>query len=167
MERTLKHVSIADKDVLEVGCGDGRLTFKYAPMAKRVVAIDPKAEEIGKAKSGVPSRLLSKLRFQVGKGESLPFSDESFHVVLFTYSLCCVSPPNMKRALEESWRVLRPSGFLVDMQPISDSGHKDANNALKKVTRNEGLFDLVVEEKFADETKGNAVLAVLAKSGLR
>jgi len=41
MKAVLKHLSFDGKDVLEIGCGDGRLTFKYAEMARRVVAIDP------------------------------------------------------------------------------------------------------------------------------
>jgi ubiquinone/menaquinone biosynthesis C-methylase UbiE len=30
--------------VLEVGCGDGRLTFRYTPAARSVLAIDPCAK---------------------------------------------------------------------------------------------------------------------------
>jgi ubiquinone/menaquinone biosynthesis C-methylase UbiE len=93
----------------------------------------------------------------------MSFPDESFHVVLFTHSLCCIPTRNMKKALEESWRVLRSRGFLVDMHPSSDSGHKDANDALKQVTQNEGLFHLIVKEEFTDDTKGKAVLTVLGK----
>jgi 16S rRNA A1518/A1519 N6-dimethyltransferase RsmA/KsgA/DIM1 with predicted DNA glycosylase/AP lyase activity len=35
----------AGKSVLEIGSGDGRLTWRYAARAKRVVAIEPDAEK--------------------------------------------------------------------------------------------------------------------------
>lgn len=72
MTTTQKHLNFAAKDVLEIGCGDGRLTFKYADLARRVVAIDPDAESIKKAKDNNPNELSSKLEFRVGKGEELP-----------------------------------------------------------------------------------------------
>ena len=71
-------------------------------MAKRVVAIDPEAEEIEKAKKKVSESLESKLKFQVGRGEELPFPEGSYDLVFFTYSLCCISPPYMRKALEEA-----------------------------------------------------------------
>jgi len=36
--------------VLEVGCGDGRLTRLYAPLAARVLAIDPASSRIEAAR---------------------------------------------------------------------------------------------------------------------
>jgi SAM-dependent methyltransferase len=42
---------VSDARVLEIGCGDGRLTFRYAPTAGSVLAIDSRDEAIAKAKN--------------------------------------------------------------------------------------------------------------------
>jgi ubiquinone/menaquinone biosynthesis C-methylase UbiE len=132
LKATLKYIDFSGKDVLEVGCGDGRLTLRYADLAKRVVAIDPEAGEIDKAKRSVPENLLSKLEFRVGGGEELPFPDGSYDVVFFTHSLCCISPSYIIRALEEAWRVLKPEGILVNLQP-----------SLQQPFQGDGLFDSI------------------------
>ncbi len=41
--------SFTGQRVLEVGCGNGRLTWRYAGQATSVVAIDPNAEKIALA----------------------------------------------------------------------------------------------------------------------
>ena len=53
-------------------------------------------------------------RFEVtlleASAESLPADDASFDTVIVTYSLCSI--PDVRRALREARRVLRPSGTL-------------------------------------------------------
>ncbi|MCP4361628.1 MAG: class I SAM-dependent methyltransferase [Chloroflexi bacterium] len=46
---------VGGKRVLEIGCGNGRLTRKYAPQASHVDAIDPNEDKIAKAKTLAPS----------------------------------------------------------------------------------------------------------------
>lgn len=173
LQTTLRHVSFENEEVLEVGCGSGRLTFKYAGMAKRVLAIDPKAEEIEKARENTPHELLSKLEFRVGNGDSLPLPDESYDTVFFTWSLCCIPTPYDKlTALEEAWRVLKPEGILINLQSsllqpldrgvitylmtkrfgsladVADDEDGEARRALKYITLIEGKFRLLAEEEF-------------------
>ena len=46
-----RFVSLSGREIIEIGCGDGRLTFQYAPRARRVVALDPNAAEIERARA--------------------------------------------------------------------------------------------------------------------
>ena len=139
LQTFLKHTSLKDKKVLEVGCGDGRITFKYAALAKHVIAIDVNTEEIEKAKSKIPAELSSKLEFQVCSGDNLLFEDETFDVVFFAYSLCCFMDglEAMRKGLNEAWRVLRPEGgLLVDLQPSLHQPYKyNGGNILYLITR--------------------------------
>ncbi len=45
------------KRVLEIGAGYGRLTWRYAENAGKVVAIDPNSERIARAKENIPEEL--------------------------------------------------------------------------------------------------------------
>jgi ubiquinone/menaquinone biosynthesis C-methylase UbiE len=116
MREAKRLVSFRDKEVLEVGCGSGRLTFLYAPVAKKVAAIDPLAKAISEARGKVPKELASKVSFRVGRGEELVFPNQAFDLVFFSWSLCCTDVPAQGRALTEAWRVLRPKGILLSVQ---------------------------------------------------
>lgn len=43
-------VDLDGADVLEIGCGDGRLTWRYADRVAHVMAVDPFADGIARAK---------------------------------------------------------------------------------------------------------------------
>lgn len=139
LEALQKYVSLKDKKVLEVGCGDGRLTFKYANLAMYVIAIDVNAEEIKEAMSKTPPELSSRLEFQVGNGDNLLFEDESFDVVFLAYSLCCFMDglDSMRQGLNEAWRVLRSDGgVLIGLHPSLHQPYlSNAGNFLYLITR--------------------------------
>ncbi len=73
--------------VLEVGCGDGRLTFGYAAAARSVLAIDASEEAIAKARDALPADLFERVRFEVGSALELDQRPASFDAGLFSHSL--------------------------------------------------------------------------------
>ena len=56
---------LTGKKILEIGCGDGRLTWLYANIAEHVTAIDPYEKSIQRAKENLPDRLADRVDFQV------------------------------------------------------------------------------------------------------
>ena len=80
----------SDKHVLEIGCGDGRLTWHYADKAARVTAIEPSAEQVAIARENLPNNLQGKVEFHVAGLED--FAAESkpsvFDLIILSYSLC-------------------------------------------------------------------------------
>ena len=76
-----------DKHVLEIGCGDGRLTLRLARLGAIVHASDPEAKVIAKARKNLPKRFAGQVRYAVGQAERLDHRDESFDVVVFAWSL--------------------------------------------------------------------------------
>jgi ubiquinone/menaquinone biosynthesis C-methylase UbiE len=73
--------------VLELGCGNGRLTFRYAHTTSHVLAVDPDAERIAEARAAVTRQLQPKLTFAVGRAEDVEAPRATFDVALFSSSL--------------------------------------------------------------------------------
>ena len=77
---------LAGKRVLEVGCGDGRLTMKYAALAKSVVAFDPDPDDIEQANRDLPAELASKVTFRAYDVLDFPIG-ERFDLAVLSWSL--------------------------------------------------------------------------------
>ena len=82
----LKHADFSGKRVLEVGCGDGRLTWRYADHAARVVGIDLDRDELRVASIERPSDLEGSVSFLQANSIRLPFRDEAFEGAIFAWS---------------------------------------------------------------------------------
>ena len=74
--------------VLEIGCGDGRLTLRLARLGAQVEAIDPDAASLRLARSQLPARYARQVRYHQGEAEHLKYPDETFDRVVFAWSLC-------------------------------------------------------------------------------
>ena len=73
--------------VLEVGAGDGRLTFRYAAEPRSVLGIDTKESEIRLAAKGPCVELRGHVQFLCASATALPFSAQEFEIVLLASSL--------------------------------------------------------------------------------
>ena len=80
-------VRLAGKRVLEIGCGDGRLTFQIAPLAASILAIDPDRSSIDEAARQRALRQIGNIEFRVGSVEEVPRRGAPFDVALFGWSL--------------------------------------------------------------------------------
>ena len=73
--------------VLEVGCGDGRLTWRYAAEAAEVVALDVNERKIAAAIEACPEELRRKVTFKTADINSYDTGDDSFDAAILSYSL--------------------------------------------------------------------------------
>jgi ubiquinone/menaquinone biosynthesis C-methylase UbiE len=73
--------------VLEIGCGDGRMTFDYAGETASVFAIDPEEELIEQARAATPRRLRRQIRFEAADAAEIDLPQREFDLAQFSWSL--------------------------------------------------------------------------------
>ena len=83
----LQAADLRDRRILEVGAGDGRLTFQYASQAGSVIGIDTTAPDIRSAVATSGLAIRGQVQFLCASGTALPFSAEQFEIVLLASSL--------------------------------------------------------------------------------
>ncbi len=127
LSKILQFADLRDKEVLEIGCGDGRITSQLVEKTKRLVAIDPDAENIAEAKEN-----MSGVDLRIGYGECLEFPSESFDVILFTLSL---HHQDCRVALREAKRVLRHHGRIIILEPVNDGEIEQVCNFFQDETQ--------------------------------
>jgi ubiquinone/menaquinone biosynthesis C-methylase UbiE len=105
-------VELGGREMLEIGCGDGRLSSLLANKVKSLTAIDP-----DKAMINLACKEISGVDFRVGSGERLEFNDKTYDIVLFSYSL---HHQDCVKALDEAKRVLRDNGIILIIEPSTE-----------------------------------------------
>ena len=75
------------KKILEIGCGDARLTLKYAKTAERILGIDLDAPALRIASIETPSDLRANVNFIRGDSIKLPLRSNFFDIVILAWSL--------------------------------------------------------------------------------
>jgi ubiquinone/menaquinone biosynthesis C-methylase UbiE len=133
-------VQIKDRDVLDVGCGEGYVARRLAEAGARVVALDPLPGAIEVARATAPEG--PSLRYVEGSAEALPFADQSFDAVIFFNSLHHVALHAMELALDQAARVLRPGGVLYVQEPLAQGA---AFELLRQIEDETGVRSAALE----------------------
>ncbi len=107
-----RHITWGGKKVLDLGCAGGFMAEAIARRGAKVTGIDPARHAIEAARGHARQEGLH-IRYEVGKGEALPYPDASFDAVVCVDVLEHVS--DLQQVLNEVARVLEPGGlFLFD-----------------------------------------------------
>lgn len=108
IERIAAHRTLDGRSVaraLDVGCGAGRSTAALAPIAARVVGLEPAGPMLVHRRAVAP-----QASFVVGRAEHLPFETASFDLITAAGAL---NYTDRERSLGEIARVLAPAGVLA------------------------------------------------------
>lgn len=107
----IEHCNIDDsKYVLVVGCGNGTSAIKIARLSGgRIVGIDISKAMVELANEKLEDIVLERTEFKVGDAENIPFSDNTFDVVI---SESVTAFTDRRKALSEYQRVLKKDGYL-------------------------------------------------------
>ena len=108
---------------LDIGCGEGHNTRLLAKREASVTAIDVSEAFIKHARE-LEERESSGIRYLVASAVELPFPDETFDFA--TAFMSFMDIPETDHVLSESYRVLKPGGFLQFSiaHPCFDTPHR-------------------------------------------
>lgn len=140
-------VNLRDKHVLEIGCGDGRITSFLVQKAGNLTAIDIDEVCIEEARQTVKG-----VDFRIGSGEFLEFPEDSFDLVFFGFSL---HHQKGSVALSEARRILAPKGKILIIEPTEMSEYtklvsvfqKEEPALLRRAERDIKSFGMAVSRK--------------------
>ena len=107
-EIALQYCGISALDaVLDLGCGRGAsVNYLHEKHGISAVGLDPSEKLLGEARSSYPEAELV-----LGRGEELPFEDESFDCVFAECTLSLMDSPD--EVLRQTYRVLKHQGWFV------------------------------------------------------
>jgi ArsR family transcriptional regulator len=124
-------------DLLDIGCGQGRLLKLLASRAHRVVGVDtdPAARRLARAEvllAGLPNCTLRQ-----GDMFDLPFADGEFDTIILDDVLSGASGP--ERALSEARRLLKPGGRILLLASVSNDDIVTARRQFSDVAAATGM----------------------------
>lgn len=128
LDRVIDYGGHAGEDLLDVGCGLGNDTSRFARGGARVTGIDIAPNAIRLSEENFRQRGLEG-RFELMNGEAMTFPDASFDFVYCHTVLHFTAHP--ERMVGEIHRVLRPGGRAVLMMVNANSWMRAMHKAMK------------------------------------
>ncbi|NDV51616.1 class I SAM-dependent methyltransferase [Salipiger sp. PrR003] len=107
--------------VLDIGCGRGDLAAALVRRGYAVTGVDPQPEALAIARGRAPGA-----EFLQAGAEAIPARAGSFGAAVFLNSLHHVPAAQMEPGLAEAWRLLRPRGVLLLIEPLAQGSFFEA-----------------------------------------
>ena len=73
--------------IIELGCGEGRLTVGIAAGAASVLAFDPDADRVEQARESLSEELALRVTYEVASGKAIEIEPGAFDLAVFSWSL--------------------------------------------------------------------------------
>jgi 16S rRNA A1518/A1519 N6-dimethyltransferase RsmA/KsgA/DIM1 with predicted DNA glycosylase/AP lyase activity len=80
-------VDLTDRTILEIGAGDGRLTWRLAARARSVLALEPREQDVARARQTMPSELRDRVRFVATDATTYGYPRARFDLAVLSWSL--------------------------------------------------------------------------------
>jgi ubiquinone/menaquinone biosynthesis C-methylase UbiE len=106
-------LATAQGKILEIGFGTGLNLANYPSNTKKITTVDPNAGMNSLAQRRI-ERSGIEIEHQLLKAEELPFPANTFDTIVSTWTLCSI--PDVKQALGELYRVLKPNGQFLFLE---------------------------------------------------
>jgi 16S rRNA A1518/A1519 N6-dimethyltransferase RsmA/KsgA/DIM1 with predicted DNA glycosylase/AP lyase activity len=80
-------VDLTDRSILEIGAGDGRLTWRLAARARSVLALEPRKQDVARARKSMPPELRGRVRFVATDATTYRYPRARFDIAVLSWSL--------------------------------------------------------------------------------
>ena len=111
-------------EILDYGCATGEKTYRFASENWRITGIDISTNSI-KIANEISTKNNNNSAFYEMDCENLEFEDNRFDII---YDFGTFSSIDMKKALPEICRVMKPDGYVLSIETLG-------NNPLMKIKR--------------------------------
>jgi SAM-dependent methyltransferase len=102
----------------EIACGPGLIARELAPRVGSVLGLDLTPAMVEKARADAAAAGVENVAFEVGDATALDVADDTFDGAITRFSLHHIPAP--VRVLEEMRRVVRPGGWVVVSDFVTD-----------------------------------------------
>lgn len=113
LKHLIEGLDVSGKKVLEIGCGMGMDLLQFAKKGAKVVGVDLVARHIKLANRLFEIEKINSEDYRIfqADAEDLPLTGRTFDLV---YSFGVLHhTPNIERAIDEIWRILKPDGRII------------------------------------------------------
>lgn len=133
--------NVEGKEVLDIGCGRGNLSFYLARKGANVIGIDLSKNFINFCKNK-PTKLNLKVEFRVMNAQIPDFEDNTFDIIVGSRIIHHL--PDVELFFRECKRLLKKKGFITFIEPLKKNPIVEMNrkhlNPKKRTKHEHPLF---------------------------
>lgn len=118
------------KTVVDIGCGEGAIVRHLAALGAQAIGVEVSEGQLARARSEAGDGA----RYEIGRGEELPFSDGFADALLYLNSFHHLPVDAMPTALVEAGRVLKAGGMLIVIEPLAEGAYFEAMRPIEDET---------------------------------
>lgn len=130
--------------LLDLGCGDARLTVKFSKYFTDIVALDPDRERLQKARHNIKSSGVEGVKFLQTLFLDARLPEDYFDAVICSHVLQHISTGNLADFINKIYKILKVSGFLVLLTTHSRKNH---DVYVKSFIKKDKLFQSAISKR--------------------
>lgn len=120
IKHLLKKVDLADKTILDLGCGSGRMSFEFAKTCKHVIGLDFAESAIELANNFKKEKNINNAEFYVADISTFE-ENKSFDIIFIGGVLMCLNDDVVQLLLHKVKPLMSSSTLLINRDTISFS----------------------------------------------